>query len=1057
LEGLAESFTTSVLRADDLLDLRFEFKNLRLEQGAGGPALVRVVAAAEAHVVVTFPPQHVAEQAFDETLGAPDEPPVRALLAGPTRLAFRVPPALQRIPFSIDSILGWNALEPSLAANAGTSGSGSPREPRDTETAIEAPYRLVLSPDPKGGWAHATRPVTSAGGWTELWHTRLATRTGVPAAPLDEGQPDARRVRAIWTPDRNEELLDLPIMSLSSQDRLDFVRLSSDFQDPGSGGTVPIRAERLMLSSLGAWLDLAGTWNLPLPAPLGLQDPFGLEEEVEDAWEEAQTGGLDSDIALRNVLTEMVEAAPVEERFGLISTLLQIGGEIGAATAELFGDQPERPSLGTKEWRHRATQGRDNYVRVTTPGFLFPLGHRATLVKITERKIEPAPDGFPTAYLRQRQFIVVQEPFKDYRPLSSAYLHDGRESPFVSARVVNEVTPALDPPPWVPEAFSPSVAGGDFPWSVVLEDREGRRLDLSMPLVFMPAVDAAGNRFDEHLARNEYFEGDRRSIDAGGRSLAFAAPRDGRGGEAALTTSRLVFDAQLAPELDAGLLPPAHPRFLPVIESADVRIPAVDALLGPVAATSGTAIRYDQAYLQSEFDQVANKGQMFVRALNAVKLAFPAERAGGVARPNVDIAGLSRVLGAVGDADKIVNGNFDVASFFPDAKILGFLSLKDLVAPLVGGFRPADLPDLAGLDPAALWDKLRSSALDVKVPALTSRTLRNALGIPTALETQHVWTPKLKLSPPPPLDFFKPTQGAKLVLATTLRAPLDGSEPTFESRGELSGIELHFADVVVVKLGRIAFAARSGRKLDVTAEGVSLDFEGPLAFVNTISDYIPAEGFSDPPAISVTPEGISAGYSLGLPSIGVGVFSLENVGLSAALTLPFVDKPVGFRFALAERHDPFLVTVSLFGGGGFFALGVQAGGPLEVEASIEFGGNISLDIIVASGGVHVMAGVYFKLAGDDVTLSGFLRAGGSLEVLGLITITAEFYMALTYVKSTGKVSGEASLTVGIEILFFSTHVTLSVHREFAGAAGDPTFDELVEPDDWATYCGAFAG
>lgn len=1033
MEGHAQSFATSVLRADDLLDLHFEFLNLRLEASASGAALVRVDAAADAFVIATFPPQHVGEEAFDETLGAPDAPPVRALLAGPTRLAFRVPRALQRIPFSIESILAWNALEPSLAP--GASASGSSAEPSATATAIEAPFRLVLSPGPGAGWAHATQPVTSSAGWTELWHTRLTSRT----------------VRAIWSPDlADPPPRDLPNMSLSSQDRLDFVRLSAG----GDTAIAPIQAERLMLSSLGAWLDLAGTWNLPLAPALGMVDPRDLEPIVEDAWQEAQTGGEDPDVALRQVLADMVHSTPVAEQFGLILSLLQIPGPISAATAELFGPQPERPSLGTKEWRHHATQGRDNYVRVTTPGFLFPLGHRATLVKITERKIERAPDGVPTAYLRQRQLIVVQEPFKDYRPLSGAYRHDGRESPFVSARVVNEVTPALDAPPSVPVAFSPSVAGGDFPWSVVLEDREQRRLDLSMPLVFMPAVDAAGNRFQERLARDEYHENNRQFVSAGGRPLAFAAPREGRAGEAALTTSQLVFDAQLAPDLDAGQLPPTHPRFLPMITSADVRIPAVDALLGPVAATRGTPIVYDQTYLRSGFDANANRGQMFVRALDAVKLVFPAARAGGVARPNVAVDGLSRVLGAVGDADKIVDGNFDVSSFFPDAKILGFLSLKDLVAPLAGGFRPADLPDLAGLDPAELWEKLRTGALDMKVPAMTSRRLRDALGVPTAVETQHVWSPKLKLNLPPELDFLKPSPNAKLVLATTLRAPLDGSEPTFESRGELSGFALEFAGAVKVTVGRIAFTARSGRKLDVTAEGVELSFEGPLEFVNTIRRFIPAEGFSDPPAVSVTPEGISAGYSLGLPTIGVGIFSLENVGLSAELTLPFVDKPAGFRFALSERHDPFLVTVSLFGGGGFFSLGVQAGGPLEVEASIEFGGNIALDIIVASGGVHVMAGIYFKLAGSKVSLSGYLRAGGALEVLGLITITAEFYMALNY--DDGKVSGEASLTVGIEILFFSAHVTLSVHREFAGAAGDPTFDELVEPDDWATYCAAFA-
>ena len=48
--------------------------------------------------------------------------------------------------------------------------------------------------------------------------------------------------------------------------------------------------------------------------------------------------------------------------------------------------------------------------------------------------------------------------------------------------------------------------------------------------------------------------------------------------------------------------------------------------------------------------------------------------------------------------------------------------------------------------------------------------------------------------------------------------------------------------------------------------------------------------------------------------------------------------------------------------GGFFALGVSAAGVEEIEASIEFGGNISLNLGVASGGVYVMAGVYFKMS-----------------------------------------------------------------------------------------------
>jgi hypothetical protein len=111
---------------------------------------------------------------------------------------------------------------------------------------------------------------------------------------------------------------------------------------------------------------------------------------------------------------------------------------------------------------------------------------------------------------------------------------------------------------------------------------------------------------------------------------------------------------------------------------------------------------------------------------------------------------------------------------------------------------------------------------------------------------------------------------------------------------------------------------------------------------------------------------------------------------------------------------------------------------------------------VASGGVHVMAGIYFKMAGGEVVLSGYLRAGGAVTVLGLVTVSVEFYMALTYDSTTGRAWGEASLTVSVEVLFFSASVTLPFRKEFAGASGDPTFDELVEPDDWETYCDAFA-
>ena len=89
-------------------------------------------------------------------------------------------------------------------------------------------------------------------------------------------------------------------------------------------------------------------------------------------------------------------------------------------------------------------------------------------------------------------------------------------------------------------------------------------------------------------------------------------------------------------------------------------------------------------------------------------------------------------------------------------------------------------------------------------------------------------------------------------------------------------------------------------------------------------------------------------------------------------------------------------------------------------------------------------------------LTGYLRLGGALEILGIITISCEFYMGLTYASAGNKVWGEARLTVKIEILFFSVSVSMTCRREFA----DPdraTFRSLMPTQQvWAEYCEAFA-
>jgi len=258
----------------------------------------------------------------------------------------------------------------------------------------------------------------------------------------------------------------------------------------------------------------------------------------------------------------------------------------------------------------------------------------------------------------------------------------------------------------------------------------------------------------------------------------------------------------------------------------------------------------------------------------------------------------------------------------------------------------------------------------------------------------------------------------------------------------------------------IDFKASPGKKLDFSADVGAITFEGDLSFLNTLQQIIPSNGFSDPPILDITPTDVTVGYTLAIPSVGVGVFSLENISLGAALELSFINDPVRFRFNFSERQHPFLVTVSLLGGGGFFGLSIGPDGVEILEASIEFGANVSLDLVVASANVHIMAGVYLKLdfATKHSQLTGYLRAGGSANVLGLITVSVEFYLGFTYYLPAGgqscKIAGEASVTVEIDILFFSASVSISLRREFS----DPviSFADLISEPDWDEYCDAFA-
>lgn len=282
------------------------------------------------------------------------------------------------------------------------------------------------------------------------------------------------------------------------------------------------------------------------------------------------------------------------------------------------------------------------------------------------------------------------------------------------------------------------------------------------------------------------------------------------------------------------------------------------------------------------------------------------------------------------------------------------------------------------------------------------------------------------------------------------------------------------ASFIELNFEKIEFRVESSAKMDVDVRLSGIKFVGPLSFVETLRDLIPLDGFSDPPHLDITPQGVDAGFSIALPNIAVGVFSLTNLSLGAGFTVPFIGQPLSVRFNFCTREQPFNLTVTLFGGGGFFGITLDPHGIQILEAAFEFGASVSIDFGVASGGVYVMAGIYFRMERDACTLTGYFRLGGHVSVLGLISASLELYLALAYEFESGKCAGIASLTIEVEVFMFSTSVTVTCERKFAGSNGDPGFrdlmgfeptaalnDELVQITSaaaypWREYCEAFA-
>jgi len=303
--------------------------------------------------------------------------------------------------------------------------------------------------------------------------------------------------------------------------------------------------------------------------------------------------------------------------------------------------------------------------------------------------------------------------------------------------------------------------------------------------------------------------------------------------------------------------------------------------------------------------------------------------------------------------------------------------------------------------------------------------------------------------------------GGDLLLSLDVRGDGDSAAST-EVVAEIRGMTLtlipgsDLTKLVRLRLDRLLVRMRAGSKPEVDVVLAAPEWLGVLAWVNDVLKLIPDDGFADPPYVEVDGNGARAGFSLALPDVALGMFCLTNLAIAAEARVPWVGDGPSLWFAFCRRDRPFTLAVSLLGGGGYFGIEIGTTGVKTLEASFELGAILALDFGVASGSVSVMAGIYFKLSGSDGTILGYLRIRGEVEVLGLISACITLAMELGY--DAGKVVDRATISVEVSIAFFSTSVSISCEKKFAGSSGDPTFAQLIGPAEgpWTQYCEAFA-
>ncbi len=753
---------------------------------------------------------------------------------------------------------------------------------------------------------------------------------------------------------------------------------------------------------------VTGLWHLALTGRTATAHDAGLSVRPVDA-------GTDAGIAFRvalNAAERTLIKANSATRLPVASAL-----ELGAFGGTLSADG----RWDNFEWRQRTRLGRDLSVRTSVTGRLFPFGHTAVYQELAERVFDPAAGH--AAVLRQWSVLTISDRVR-HAPADPAAR---RRFPFDDVEIlVGEVAELADPawqfqaPPGgnpLPTWFWPTNRSGQpvaFPVRIAAPAGDVR---CSLPLIFV-ADHAPGyaSLADPALAGTLSAAYASQSIPVPGTSLDLVRSATRRAGD--------VHEVH-ALRLAGGLTPDGY---RPRLDGLDVRVPALRSLTGFDGAVP---VRFAARYL----DRGEAEDVVLELAGPPVTVDFTrqADRSGGLTSPNFSANALSRTLGPVNRnaLPNPVTGVLDPKALFPaDATLLGF-PLRDLVSGVKAPPQITSLAQAAGRPPQVTmrWEDVKLTEFGPFVPTTGSRL---NLTVTT--------------TPGPPENPAPRTHTSCTVNDFALILPADSVEPLLK-----------------VSFTEIEFVQDSGHAPDLRIDGLKTEFLGLLELLKQVQELV--DVVSAAKHLDASPSGITASYILPIPSCSAGAFSLRNIGIAVSVEVPFDGRPVRLSLGFSTRANPFNLSVLALGGGGYILLELDRDGLRRLEIALEFGALIAIDFLVAHGEVHALGGIRFALEQDgSVSLEGYLRIGGCVSVLGLISVSVEMRIGLTYTSARKALVGRATLVVEVDLTLWSESVELDSGEWVlaGGSAGDQglalTAGETpsLDADRWRDYLAVFA-